>query len=284
MKTILLIDAGNSRLKWGIYHQGRLEPGAGLIYQKESLDQQLGVIRQSLAAGNHWPEVIVLANVAGASVADALEHWRDDFRNGYPAVKDESQLTIVNIIAQADAYGVKSAYRRPSALGADRWAGLVAARHYIEGDSCVIDCGTALTIDVLAANGDHKGGIIMPGWEMMKKSLVMNTDGILEVSHETSQEISSLLGCDTAEAIEAGCGAACAGAVEHIVGRYQHNSEAELQCILTGGAAHRLLPLLGNLDSMTKIRHEPDWVLKGLAVISDNIIESGLRNDSGQTA
>lgn len=284
--TTLLIDAGNSRLKWGIYRQGLYEPGTALSYQKGPLEQQLKEAWLELIEVNQKPARIVLANVAGARVTDALESWREDIQNSIAMtkdemVKDESWLTIVNITALANAYGVKNAYSEPAKLGADRWAGLVAARHYIDGDVCIIDCGTALTVDVLAANGEHKGGVIMPGWEMMKKSLIMNTEGISQAIHEESRELTPLLGSNTGEAIEAGCYAACAGAIEHIIRQHQHETGAELQCVLTGGAAPRLLPLLGALDILGKVRHEPDWVLKGLMVISDSINETDQLKDSG---
>jgi type III pantothenate kinase len=281
----LLIDAGNSRLKWGVYHQGYLVPGVAVNYQDgQLLYQQLKQVWQSLAEDNLRPTNILLANVAGTRVIEALERWREDIQNSAAMVKDESRLTIVNIAAQANAYGVINAYRQPAALGADRWASLVAARHYIAGDTCIIDCGTALTVDVLAANGEHKGGIIMPGWEMMKKNLILKTEGISEVVQENTREEIPLLGCGTGEAVEAGCAAACAGAIEHIVSQYQQKTGTELQCILTGGAADRLLPLLKIQDVPSNIRNEPDWVLMGLAVISDNIIESGQKNNSGQIA
>jgi type III pantothenate kinase len=291
--TSLLIDAGNSRLKWGIYHQGRLKPGAVVNYQDGNLYQQLVEAWQSLVATNQRPDRVVLANVAGANITEALDRWRKDFQNSVAmlkggTVKDGFQLTIVPIASQADAFGVKNAYRQPEALGADRWAGLVAARHHIKGDVCIIDCGSALTIDVLAANGEHKGGIIMPGWEMMKTSLIMKTDGISEKVREKSQEKTTLLGCDTSEAIEAGSAAGCVGAIEYIVHQYQQETGTELQCILTGGAAPLLLPLLNRQDMLTNLRYEPDWVLKGLviisdAMISDTMVESVQVNDPGQT-
>ena len=276
--TTLLIDAGNSSLKWALCHNGRLEAGDPVVYQWPSLEQQLTEAWSSFTKKNVNPAKIILANVAGEQVLDALNRWRAKAL----VVEETDGVTIEIVTAQASAYGVTSAYEQSETLGADRWAALVAARHHVEGDACIIDCGTAFTIDILAANGEHVGGTIAPGWEMMENSLVANTKSI------TSAEsgIPELLGKTTQQAIQAGISAACAGAVEHIVRRYQNGKGRELTCVLTGGAAPLLLSKLSSSKplsskSTSKFYYEPDWVLKGLAIISGNPLGEALINESG---
>jgi type III pantothenate kinase len=275
--TTLLIDAGNSRLKWALCHDGQLEKGDPVVYQWSSLQQQLTEAWQSFPKKNISPTKIILANVAGQRVSGALSRWRDESLSKVLPVKETGEVTIEIVVAQANAYGVINAYKLPEALGVDRWAALVAARHHIKGDACIIDCGTALTVDIITAEGKHVGGVIAPGWEMMESSLVSNTKGV--ISGES--DVPELLGQSTQQAVQAGVSAACAGAIEYVVQRYQDKKGRALTCVVTGGAAPLLLPKLLLSKFAGTFHHEPDWVLKGLAVISGNPTEEALVNSSG---
>lgn len=276
----LLVDAGNSSLKWALYRQGQLEVGAPVIYQQppqstsrpSSLVSQLSDCWSTISDVEGGIEKIILSNVAGPWLMEALNQWIMGYWNKGSSVKDENGLTIDNVVAQQKAYGVKNAYGHPELLGADRWAGLIAARHLISGDSCIIDCGSALTIDVLTETGEHKGGIIMPGRELMKNSLVQHTNAINNEISNGGSSGSSLLGNTTRDGIEAGITAAEAGAIVHVVQRYQDKTGLKLHCVITGGGAQQLLPLLSAQYPEGDFQHEPDWVLKGLAIISDDIV------------
>lgn len=273
--SILLVDAGNSYLKWALYQNGQIQTAESFEYQWSSLVSQIARNWQSfLTKPDSIPTGIILANVAGERVTNALEEWKDEYWVKASEIKNTGELTIKNIVAQSNAYGVKNAYQQPDLLGADRWAGLVGAHHLVSGDVCVIDCGTALTIDVIKADGEHSGGTISPGWEMMGKSLIMNTDGIRGVIKSDGEEVSSVLGKNTRQAIQAGIGAACTGSIMHVVRRYQNETQRKLHCVITGGDANKLLPLLSRDLPAKELQHEPDWVLKGLAIMSDEI-ESG---------
>lgn len=267
--TVLLIDAGNSRLKWAFCHDGQLETGDPVVYQWSILEQQLTEAWVSFQKKNPSFTKIILANVAGQQVFDALDKTL--------GVKDTGAVTIETVVSQAKAYGVLNAYNEPEALGADRWAALVAARHHVRGDVCIVNCGTALTIDILTAEGEHAGGIIAPGWEMMQSSLVTNTKGIMS----GESEVPDLLGQTTQQGVQAGISAACVGAVEYIVRRYQNEKSVELTCVVTGGAAPLLLPKLVSSQADCIFEHEPDWVFKGLAIISGNPVDGVLANNPG---
>ncbi len=275
--TTLLIDAGNSSLKWALCHNGQLEKCKPVVYQEgRALEQQLTEAWQLIQNKDLHPSKIILANVAGQRVLDAVSQWRDETLNKELAVKETGGVTIEIIVAQANAHGVVNAYKQPETLGADRWAALIAARHYIKGNACVIDCGTALTIDILMADGKHMGGVIAPGWEMMKSSLVNNTKGIISGEGEAPE----LLGQSTQKAVQAGISAASIGAVKHILQRFENDMDTVFTCIVAGGGAPLLLPQLLSLQYAGTFRHEPDWVLKGLAVLSGHPLTESLVNDS----
>lgn len=250
----LLVDAGNSRLKWGIAQGNEIiEPGA-VVWEKPGLAQLLTANWQSFAVSEHLPTRIVLANVAGEDVTHAVEQWVAE-QQAIHGIK----LPLDCVKPQARAYGVESSYAEPEKLGVDRWLGLVAAHHFVHGAACVIDCGTALTVDVISAQGVHQGGIIVPGMKLMKHSLVENTDAI---QHGQSQP-AGLLGNDTQSALQGGALAASSGAILQVMQDASRQLGEPLSAIITGGDAPQLLSVLGE-----GYRHEPHWVLKGLAVIA----------------
>ena len=271
--TTLLIDAGNSCLKWALCHDGSLGKGDSVDYQWSSLEQQLTEAWHYFPEKDLTPAKIILANVAGQRVLGALNHWRDKAFT----VKEAGGVTIEVVVAQANAWGVKSSYQQPELLGADRWAALVATHHHVKGNACIIDCGTTLTMDIITDEGKHMGGVIAPGWEMMQSSLVTNTNGI--ASGEA--DVPELLGLSTQQAVQAGISAASVGAVNNILQRLENEMGTVFTCIVTGGGAPLMLPQLLSLDYAGTFRDEPDWVLKGLAVLSGNLLHESLANDSG---
>jgi len=258
--SVLLLDAGNSRLKWALCERGQFLQHGAFAYDWASLpaqfDQQWGALGKADAV-----EKGVLCNVAGDRLESALRQWLHDTGLPEKALQETAPLTIEIVAAQAQAFGVQCAYAQPSQLGADRWATLVAARQHIVGASCVIDCGTALTIDVLNAEGVHVGGLIAPGMAMMRDSLHANTAKIA-VKDVTSPSIFSVR--NTASAVQAGIMATTAGAVQQVLQQCRDQGLPAPVCVVTGGNAQTLLPSLpqGSL-------HEAEWVLKGRAIIAN---------------
>jgi type III pantothenate kinase len=264
MKTLLL-DAGNSRLKWALCEHGELSQQGGVEYEWPRLAAQLDASFTTLAVATGRLDGVLLCNVAGNKLEVVLRkklatHWLPTDESAVHRVQETTSLTIKNVIAQADAYGVRNAYQQPAQLGADRWAGLVAARQHCVGLTCIIDCGTALTVDVLTEEGVHAGGIIVPGMEMMIESLIENTDGI---ASSGQAEVSPLAVTNTADAVQAGVVAAMRGAVQQMLQYCRDEIGEEPTCVLTGGKAERLLSALPS-DTI----YDPDWLFKGLAIIA----------------
>lgn len=247
---ILLIDAGNSRIKWACLVGGVVQPGEPIAHSGDAGD----VHALSLAwAPLPRPIRIVAVNVLGPDFAELLTGWAEDTWG----------LAVEFIAAQRAACGVVNAYREPERLGADRWVALIAARHACAGPVCVIDCGTAVTIDVLAANGGHLGGLIIPGLTLMRRALVERTAGIRLGADADRDGDAPLFARDTAGGVIGGTRYALAAAIDRIAGDVRAAIGADLRCLLTGGDADTILPLLtGDYD------HAPDLVLEGLAVVA----------------
>ena len=160
---ILVLDCGNSRLKWG------LAGPHGWISQGNIVNQEIGTL-----ALRDWQNLPRPARVIGVNVAGEATR-----------VRVEAQLvrwrtTPEWLIAGEAAGGVYNRYARPSQLGADRWAALIAARRRVADElfpsSCVVvNAGTAITVDALDSEGVFRGGIILPGLNLMLHALAENT-------------------------------------------------------------------------------------------------------------
>lgn len=242
----LLIDIGNSAVKWGSSEGGRrLSTGWA-----EHAGRSPAGLPAELWAGLEQPKRVLCASVAGAEWEAALATW----------CREHWGLETEFVRSQAEQAGLRNGYREPERLGVDRWMALLGAWHACGGPACIIDAGTALTIDALDADGRHLGGLIMPGVELMRRSLFANTRGIAEDAPGEA----ALLGRDTAAAVTGGTLFAAVAGVERVVADLQQALGPALQLVLTGGEATRLLPLLRGA-----YRHDPDLVLRGLAVVAE---------------
>ena len=235
---ILLIDAGNTRIKW------RLQTTAdGLVHDEGAIAHEnlapLSDLRNRLAG----PLRVVGSNVAGAETARRI---RDTL-----GVEQIEWLR-----PEAQACGVRNLYANPGQLGADRWAALIGARALHTGACLVVMAGTATTVDLLSADGDFLGGLILPGVELMQQSLASGTAQLpLAAGRFAAQPR-----C-TADAIRSGCLQAQAGAIERMFRQVATQSGA--LCLLGGGAADAFADLLD-----IPLKRLDNLVLHGLATVA----------------
>ena len=198
------------------------------------------------------PEKIIMSSVVAADARDALLAWCERHWSLAPVV----------IRAQAEQLDVKHCYARPEMLGADRWAALIAVRGLTKVNACIVDCGTAVTVDALAANGEFRGGAIFPGLQLLRASLLRGTGGI----HAAEGESDSAFGCSTPDAVAAGTLQGLIGAVTRLLEEQMRVLGAGTQVFVTGGDAPLLLPHL-----KIPAKEIPDLVLRGLARIADTL-------------
>ena len=218
-QTTIAIDAGNTRIKWGVHEGARwVERGALPTGEAARL--------RDCAAG--WPAgaPVVACCVAGKLVEDEIANV---LAGRFPPVRW--------LRSSAEACGVRNHYEAPERLGADRWAATLGARGIVQGACLVICAGTATTVDWIDGGGEFRGGLILPGVDLMRSSLARNTaqlpfaDGRFQLAPR-----------NTADAIFSGCLYAQIGAIERMYAAMRDESEA--LCLLTGGAAPCLAPHL----------------------------------------
>jgi type III pantothenate kinase len=226
----LLIDIGNTFLKWGLFRSGsagsarenRLESGHVLLEEIPALAAQFSKIPV--------PAQIIISNVAGTRVRTTmirvLEVWRDA-PPPYWVIPQEEQCGVIN------------RYRNPAQLGSDRWAALIGAHRLLGAKpALVVVCGTATTIDFLSAEGEFRGGVILPGVGLMLRSLHLHTAALPDADGEYVETPTQ-----TVDAIASGCQHAQAGAIERLY-HLHAPKESGLVCIISGGAAPALSPRL----------------------------------------
>lgn len=244
---ILLVDIGNSRIKWGYWHDRRLQDSAGMIYTRTELAQELDLYWQSLPR----PKQVHVSCVADRPVVDALTAWTETHWQVQP------QFAKV----RKSAHGVINSYTDHTRLGIDRWLALIAVHNDVHNTACVIDCGTAITMDGLHADGRHMGGIILPGLELMRESLYTKSSALARPENPVSTDKRAALAQSTEQAVDSGCRLAAAGAIERVKRSMEEKCTAAVDYIITGGDAEIIMPELS-----FRPRHEPHLVLQGLAV------------------
>jgi type III pantothenate kinase len=233
---ILAIDCGNSRLKWGLYRDGRWQ-GTGAVPLTDFA--RLEGRWKGLAA----VDKIIVANVAGPEVRKKLEQI---FRR--------RSCAAVWVRAKRRACGITNNYRQAERLGADRWAALIGAWSLLRGPCLVVGAGTATTADILRGDGTFAGGVIVPGLQMMKRSLASETARLSFVKGRFSR-----MPRNTRDAIETGCIMAQAGVIERVF----RMTEPGTVCLLAGGAAERIARHLS-----IPVRRVDNLVLEGLVRIA----------------
>lgn len=239
----LLVDIGNSRVKWATLDKNGLGESQGFQRSKTGIKASLNKAWKDLAD----IDGIYVANVAGEKIGKQLSEWTEK----------SWQLSPVFINSEQKRFGVSNAYEEPQKLGVDRWLSLIAARQHARQAQCVIDCGTAMTIDIVTKTGQHQGGMILPGLSLMRSSLVASTDALTE---EQDEKEFNTLATNTFSAIQAGTLYSVTATLERIISDLKQNFNNQVRFIITGGDAGQLLPLLPE-----ELNHYPDIVLKGLA-------------------
>jgi len=203
-----------------------------------------------------WTDAGGVAAAVVASVADPALDQRLA-----ASVRARFGVTPRFVTSPAAACGVRNAYAAPERLGVDRFLGLVALHAAHAAPAVLASCGTALTLDALAADGSHLGGLIAPSPALMLDALTGATARLTPPQSARIVEIAD----NTADAMQSGAWLAAAALVERFAAHAGARLGAAPALVLSGGGAAALGPLLGCAH-----RIEPEIVLRGLAVYADS--------------
>ena len=227
----LLIDVGNTAIKWRLANADGLLDAGGSVSDVVSLCRRVEAEPWSVAA---------LASVASdATDAELMS-----------ALTAGKEATVHHAVAQTTCLGLVSSYDEPERMGVDRWLTMLSANVHNHGALCVIDAGTAVTVDLVSAQGTHEGGYILPGADLMRRALSSETD---RINVGALEALTIGPGVNTEACVTAGSWRAVVGAVQSITAEYpQHRA------LLTGGGATTLQ------DLGLAATYSPDLVMEGL--------------------
>jgi type III pantothenate kinase len=252
----LLIDAGNTRLKWTAVSGGRIGRVHAAAWGARSPD---AAARR--AVHGRYARIVV-CSVAGAAVERALRR----------AARSSGNPAPLFIRSARRAAGVRNGYAQTWRLGADRWVAMLGARARHAGKAvCIVDVGTALTIDLLDGHGLHRGGMLVPGPALMVDALLQSTAGIRKragaradaVATTARPTVRALFGRSTRAGLLAGSALAGAALIERALAEAGRLMGRRPLLLLAGGGARAVAPLL-------RVRHvrEEHLVLHGLALLA----------------
>jgi type III pantothenate kinase len=250
MSLALLLDCGNTRLKWCLLESGHFTDAGVELVSELNIEECLGrlpmkdVNKVFISSVNKTPKVVELFQRI-EECQDALVYW-----------VDHSFLA-----------GEQFAYPEVNRLGIDRCLVILAARALSNDGVLIIDGGSAMTADILAPGGEHLGGYIFPGYRMLKNALISGTSNI---NLEHSTERSTVPGKDTES---------CVLNAVHIM-QAQSLSFLESLCdeycldkiYLTGGDAEYIAGVIGRRCEL-----RPDLVFEGIKVLACNLDEGPVR-------
>jgi type III pantothenate kinase len=240
----LLIDIGNTRIKWAMQDGGSLQDSDAIKHRMDG-----AAIGTMLNRINRAPDRIMAANVAGDRLGALVD----------AAVRERWNLPVSFATTQPRVGTIRNGYKDFRQLGVDRWLAIIAAADQFSDPVCIVDAGTAITIDVVAAAGAHLGGYIIPGLDLMRRSLGDETGDLRRLTGDDRPVWQLTLGTGTAEAIVGGALAAVCSLIDRSINILRDGDQVP-KLVITGGDAERLIPYL---DVTT--HHRPQLVLEGLA-------------------
>ena len=238
---VLEFDVGNTALKWRLRNDHRIERGRSRC-DETSVMALLNSLR---------PDALHISSVAN-----------DDDNAMLRRCADKAVVRCQFAKVAASCCGVTNAYDRPSVLGVDRWLAMIAARQRVPGTLVVADIGTALTIDVVQADGMHQGGYIFPGRRLMRGSLLSGTG---RIRFDEAREPSIALGKDTAACVENAAWLSIVSVIGSTARRVEWAAGGPVSVVITGGDAGVAKQLAG-VDAESWV-YEEDLVLDGLSCV-----------------
>lgn len=243
MTPDVVVDIGNSRIKWGWCGGGRVERAASLGDDPAEWDREIGDRRATWAVVSVHPPRLSRLLAWTAARGDAVA-----------VIDSYHQIPIPNRV------------RAAASVGLDRLcAGLAAWRLFGPRRLLVVQVGTAVVVDLVTETGDFMGGVILPGFHLMARSLTVGTAQLPPVSF--ADFTAADVGRDTTEAIQNGIYHSVVGAVERL--RTAHSARvggADVPIVLAGGDAGLIVDALA-----PSVHHVPLLTLEGVRLTAETL-------------
>ena len=252
--AILELDQGNTRAKWRLIRIGASDELLVVARGAFTPGEWWGAETLPADWGKHSPQRVRIANVAGAAVERGI------------SARLQRELGVRAEFARVtpECAGVRCAYADETKLGVDRWLAVLAAFRRRPAPALVVDCGSAVTLDMLGGEGEHLGGYIVPGLGLMRRALYSDTDAV-KVTPPSEPPVSLEPGRSTRDAVDRGLPMMVLGAVERAYDALAHHcavsGHPDPQLLFCGGDGGFLAPLCDRPAVWVE-----DLVLEGLAL------------------
>ena len=250
----LLVDIGNSRIKWSTLSADTLSAQSARSYQNnvtaicETLFQQKSLTH------------VILIHVLGKP-----------FDNEINAIAKQYSVKLLIVHSELQAYGIKTTYKQPEKLGVDRFVAMIAAhqlnKEYSNKQHClIIDCGTAVTIDAIDATGKHIGGVILPGLHLCQDSLINKAHNLRQIKQELATVELNIFATTTAQGVKSGCHYSLAATIDKVCEAMEQEiaSQHTVKRIICGGDANNIYTLLNG-----KYELNENLLMQGLQFIAN---------------
>ena len=220
-ERFLLLDGGNSQLKWAWVENGTFSEVGRAPY------------RDLTQLGEEWlqfadEDVKIVGCAVCGSVKKAM-------------VEEQLTRPVEWLSSMPQALGIRNHYRRPEEHGSDRWFNALGSRRFTQNACVVVSCGTAVTTDALTEDNHYLGGTIMPGFHLMKEAMALKTANL-------NRPIGKVypFPTTTPNAIASGMMDAVCGALMMMHGRLKDKTGEgkPVDIIITGGGAARVVQAL----------------------------------------
>ncbi len=246
---LVAIDIGNSSINIGFFM------GESLVIQKIKTIPLLPFSGYAKMISRFMKKENIDKMPEGIIISSVVPGHTDAVKKACSALSKKEPVVLTHKMKT----GIDFQIKEPEKIGTDRIAAAAGACNLFGAPVAVIDFGTATTLNFIGSKNKYKGGAIMPGLELMRKSLFSDTAQLPDV---TISKPLSPLGKDTAECIRSGIVFGTAGAVERIVSETENAEGENFKVVVTGGNAELIAPFLSKVDHI-----EPALVLKGLRFI-----------------
>lgn len=246
---ILVIDVGNTRLKWAWLTSTGLSDQQAVIHR----DAKPGIWTAALFQSGQRPTRVLVSNVAGPAMAKMLTKLS----------KKVFKVVPEFVTAAREYHGLVTGYLDPHLLGADRWLALIAAWARVRSALCIVDAGSAVKVDSVDASGQHLGGLIVPGIHMMREVLMCKTSDIARAAEHSTPSLAGILANNTIGAVSRGAVFALAGMADRAAESIEQATGVKPKLFITGGDAGMITGIMRSKGEVV-----PDLVLQGLATIA----------------
>lgn len=223
---ILELDCGNTRVKWRVCNDKTIIM-RGIFLTHEGFGASTS---NELASANI--RRVLIGSVLGDDFARKLASWSITYLGINPEFA----------VSEPHADGVINGYQQPEKLGVDRWLAILAASAHTGAARVIVDCGSAITVDLVTSQGEHLGGYIAPGLRLMREALESKTAAIR--LGQIGYPENNFPGRNTVAAIKSAEFAMIGGLIDQAKSVLKNYEKSEASLLVTGGDGEWLVAML----------------------------------------